>query len=100
MAPEPLDPIADVETLYSEVRAISRWLRERGYQELGKLLHQTLTDGGVSSLEVSGNVRFVMRELVLRHDLDGTDVIPRMQRCIRFVDYIWGDPARDDNPYA
>jgi hypothetical protein len=100
MVPKPLDPIADVETLYSEVRAISSWLREHGYPDFGKELHQTLKDGGVSSLEVSGNIRLVMRKLVSRHELDDDEVISRMQCCISFVDFIWGDPARDDNPYA
>ena len=92
------NPIADVNALYEVVPNIAAWLRSHGHVEWGTQVDQSMLWGS-SGLEVTGEIRSVLREVLSKVDLKDDAIIAEIKRCIRFIDYVWDDPVRDDNPY-
>jgi len=94
-----MSPIADVQTLYREVGEIAAWLRLHSHQDLATALDNSLLEGA-TGLEITGAIRTVLRDILGDPRFQDSEVTERMRRCVRYIDYLWGDPVRDDNPYA
>lgn len=92
------DPVGDVNTLYEVVPNIAAWLRSHGHVEWGNELDESLLRGS-TGLEVTGDIRLVLREILSRVELKDDAIIAEIRRCISYINYIWDDPVRDDNPY-
>jgi hypothetical protein len=90
------DYIKDVHELYQEIGGLVHFLLSHQEQEWAAALESAMRVSATSGLEITGAIRTVLRSLEAQGGDERLGIRNRVDRCLRYIDYIWDDPHRED----